>query len=250
MNCVRGTGLVNPEGWNQALRPVWRKSTVCVLRQLRALLWKDLVLEYRTRELLSAMGVFGLLTLVVFNFALDLRAESGEAVIPGVLWSSIAFAGVLGLGRSFAQERDRGSLDGLLLAPVDRGLIYLAKVLANALFMLAAEVVLLGALAILFNLDVLRPALLTPMLLGTLGLAGAGTLLAAVAANTRAREILLPVLLFPLLTPVVIGAVQTTGAVLFGAPLQGTPPWSALLVTYNAVIVALSYIMFDAVLED
>lgn len=220
------------------------------LRRLRALIWKDLVLEYRTRELLSAMAVFGLLTLLVFNFAMDLRAEHIEAVIPGVLWSGVAFAGVLGLGRSFAQEYDRGSMDGLLLAPVDRGLIYLAKVIANVLFMLAAEAVLLGALAVLFNLDVLQPALLAPLLLGTLGLAGAGTLLSAVAANTRAREILLPVLLFPLLTPVVIGAVQTTSAVLFGAPLQGAPPWTALLLAYDAIVLVLSYVLFDVVVED
>jgi heme exporter protein B len=220
------------------------------LGQLGALVWKDLLLEYRTRELLTAMGLFGLLALLVFNFALDLQLDNTQALMPGVLWVGIAFAGTLGLGRSFVQEHDRGSLDGLLLAPVDRGLIYLAKVLANVLFMFGAEAALLAALGILFNVHVLQPGILVPLGLGTVGLAGAGTLFAAVAANTRAREVMLPVLLFPLITPVVIGAVQATAVGLFGAPLQGTPPWTALLLAYDVVVLVLSYMVFEIVLEE
>src|SRR4051812_29386586 len=147
-------------------------------RQLRALVWKELLVEARAREIVLAGAVFALLVLVIFNFAFDLRVENVAAVAPGVLWVTVTFAGVVGLGRAFARERDRRTLEGMLLAPMDRSALYLAKMVVNLLAMLVVEVVALPAFLALFNLSVDLPLLVLALFLGTLGLAGVGTLFA------------------------------------------------------------------------
>lgn len=218
------------------------------LAQAGAILWKDLLLEYRSRDVFTGMFVFALVVLVVFNFAFDLRIEQPEAVAPGVLWVTVVFAGVLGVGRTVALEKDRGTLDGLLLAPVDRGAIYLAKVAANALYMLLVEAITIPVFAALFNAPVLRPELLGIAVLGTFGFATVATLFATLAANSRARELLLPVLLLPVLVPVLIAAVQATGA-LFRPPLPG-PPWVSLLIAFDLIFGVLGFLLYEAVLES
>ncbi|HEV7664586.1 MAG TPA: heme exporter protein CcmB, partial [Chloroflexota bacterium] len=182
------------------------------LSQLRTLIWKDLLVEARGRETVLAGAIFALLVLVVFNLAFDLRVENVAAVAPGVLWVTVTFASVLSLGRAFARERDRRTLDGLLLAPIDRSALYLSKVIANVLSMLIVEVVALPAFIGLFNLVIDLPLLVVALLLGTVGLAGVGTLFAALTAHTRAREVLLPLLLFPVQVPVILATVKSTGA--------------------------------------
>src|SRR3954447_4670037 len=152
-------------------------------RQLRALIWKDLLIESRARETVLAGAVFALLVLVIFNFAFDLRVENVAEVAPGVLWVTVTFAGVLSLGRSFNRERDRRTLDGLLLAPIDRSALYLAKVIANIVAMLVVQVIAVPAFLGLFNVRVDFGLLALALLLGTIGLAGVGTLFAAIAAH-------------------------------------------------------------------
>lgn len=218
------------------------------LRKLLALYWKDLVTEVRTREVLNASLVFALLVLVLFNFALDLRSEARRDVAPGVLWVTFTFAGVLALGRAFAREHDRGTLEGLLLAPVDPGALYLAKLLANATFMGLVELAGLPLFVILFNVDFHWPSMLLVTLLGTVGFAGLGTLLAAMAANTRAREVMLPILLFPLAVPVLIATVKATEEAIGGTG-PGSLPWLGLLAAFDAVFLTLSFLVFDAVVE-
>src|SRR5947208_13775013 len=156
-----------------------------LLSQLRILICKDLLVEARGRETVLAGAVFALLVLVIFNFAFDLRVESAGAVAPGVLWVTVTFAGQLSLGRSFARERDRRTLDGLMLAPVDRSALYLAKVVASLVSMLAVEIIAVPAFIALFNVPVDMGPLVLALALGTLGLAGIGTLFAAIAAHTR-----------------------------------------------------------------
>src|SRR5256885_5166607 len=158
------------------------------MRQLRALIWKELLVEARARETVLAGAVFALLVLVIFNFAFDLRVEDVAAVAPGVLWVTVTFAGVLSLGRAFARERDRRTLDGLLLSPVDRSALYLAKVVTSLVSMLGVEVVAVPAFVALFNVRIDIGLLALALVLGTVGLAGVGTLFAAMAAHTRARE--------------------------------------------------------------
>ncbi|MBV9595813.1 MAG: heme exporter protein CcmB [Chloroflexi bacterium] len=220
--------------------------------QLRALIWKEALVEARARETVLAGVVFALLVLVIFNFAFDLRVENVAAVAPGVLWVTVTFAGVLSLGRSFARERDRRTLDGLLLAPIDRSALYVAKVVASFSAMLVVELVAVPAFIGLFNVSVNLPLLVLGLLLGTLGLAGVGTLFAAIAAHTRAREVLLPLLLFPIQVPVILATVKTTGAAIH---VPGTEPpdvgqWLGLLVAFDALFLSLSVLLFEFVIEE
>ncbi len=221
-------------------------------RQLRTLIWKDLLVEARGRETVLAGAVFALLVLVIFNFAFDLRVETVAAVAPGVLWVTVTFAGVLSLGRAFARERDRRTLDGLLLAPIDRSALYLAKVVTSVVSMLVVEVVALPAFIALFNLVVNLPLLILALMLGTLGLAGVGTLFAAIAAHTRAREVMLPLLLFPIQVPVILATVKSTGAAIRVPGLD--PPdvgqWLGLLVAFDALFLGLSVLLFDYAIEE
>lgn len=220
------------------------------LSQLAAIVWKDISAELRTKEMFSSMFVFVFLDLVVFNFAFELRVDNVRQVAPGVLWVAFSFAGVLGLNRSFILEKDRGCLEGLLLSPLDRSLIYLAKVLSNLLFMLVVEVLALPVFTALFNLPLLRLDLGVVVLLGTVGFAGVGTLFSAMVVNTRAREVLLPVLLFPIVAPVLIASVKLTGGLLDGEPLLAMGNWLRLLGGFDVIFLAVSYMTFDYVVEE
>lgn len=217
---------------------------------LVAVVQKDVAAEFRSRELLSAMLVFALLVILIFNFALDLEITARHAVTAGVLWTTFAFAGTLGLNRSMAVEKDRGCLDGLLLAPVDRAAIYLGKALSNLAFMLMVEVIVLPVYSLLYNLNLFRGGLLLVILLGSIGYAAVGTLLAAMTVQTRTREILLPILLFPIAVPVLIAAVKASGAYLSAAPWADILPWLNLLVAYDVIFVAVAYMTFDYVVEE
>lgn len=214
-----------------------------------ALVWRDLLAEYRTREVLGGGIVFALLTLVVFNFAIDLQPESATDLAPGILWIGFAFAGMLAFGRSFAAERERGTLDGLLLAPIDRGTIYLARALTNTILMGVVELVSLPVFVGLYNLRVAWGELLLTTALGTIGFTGAGTLVAAIAASTRAREVMLPVLLLPLTVPVLIASVKATAIALGARPVE-TLPWLQLLIGFDVVVVATSFVVFEYLLEE
>jgi heme exporter protein B len=170
-------------------------------QQVAAIVWKDLRCELRTKQTWSAMGLFAVLVLVVFNFAFDLRLETTAAVAPGVLWIAFVFASILGLGRTIAVERDQGAMDRLLLCPVNRKAVYFAKLVGNLLFIGAVEVVAVPIFAVIYNLPIVGGRLMVIVALGTIGVAAVGTLFAAMAANTRAREVLLPVLIFPCCCP-------------------------------------------------
>ena len=164
----------------------------------------------------------------------------------------MTFAGQLSLGRSFARERDRRTLDGLMLAPVDRSALYLAKVVASLVSMLGVEVIAVPAFVALFNVRVDLGLLAVALLLGTVGLAGVGTLFAAMAAHTRAREVLLPLLLFPVQVPVILATVKSIGAAIRVAGLE--PPeignWLGLLVAFDALFLGLSVLLFDYAIEE
>lgn len=220
------------------------------LHQALAIVWRDVVRETRTRELLVAMTVFGVLVVVIFNFALDLHGGEVVAhVVPGVFWAAVVFAAMLGLGRAFALERDRGSLEGLLLCPVDRGTIFLGKLLSNFLFILLAEALVLPPFMAIFGIAVLDVTLPAVVFLATVALAAVGTLFGAMAVNTRARDVLLPILMLPVLVPVIIAAVKATGPSFGVAPPDGQP-WLQLLVSFDCIFVPISYIVFEHVVEE
>jgi heme exporter protein B len=220
------------------------------LRKVWAIVAKDVAAEIHTREMVSAMLVFSVLALFVFSFALDLRGAMARAAAPGVLWTTIAFAGTLGLSRSLAREQQTGCLDGLLLAPMDRSAIFFGKAIGNLLFMGIVEIALLPLFSALFDVPLLQPGVLLVTALGTIGYAAVGTLLAAMAVNTRAREVMLPILLLPLAIPALTAAVKATGGLVEGGTLAEVGGWIRLLIVYDLVIVAVSMLTFNYVVEE
>lgn len=216
--------------------------------QVWAIIWKDLRCELRSRQVWIGMGLFALLVLVVFNFAFDLRVDNLVAVAPGALWIAFVFASMLGLGRTFSAEQDKGSMDRLLLCPVDRKAVYLAKLLGNVLFIFAVEIVAVPVFAVIYNIPIITGMLIPVVLAGTIGIAAVGTLFSAIAANTRAREVLLPVLVFPLIVPIVIGAVKATQALV--SPVSGDAPWLGLILAFDVIFLSLSALTFQYVVEE
>lgn len=220
------------------------------MRALAAVVWKDLRAEWRSRELISAMLVFALLVILIFNFALELESTVRANVTAGILWVTFTFAGQLGLNRSMAVEKDRGCLDGLLLAPVDRSAIYLGKMLANWVFALLVALIVLPVYSILYNTNLFIPGLLLTVLLGTEGYVAVGTLLSSMAVQARTRDILLPILLFPVVIPVVIAAVKATGGYLQGLDMLEIQPWISLLIAYDVIFTTVAFLVFDSVVEE
>lgn len=227
-------------------------KAVGFLRAMWAVVWKDLSAELRSRELVSAMLVFALLVILIFNFALDLDPATRRepTITAGVLWVIFVFAGTLGLNRSMAVEKDRGCMDGLLLAPVDRSAIYFGKVLGNLIFMLMVEVIVLPIYSLLYNVNLFNPGFLLVVLLGSIGYVAVGTLLAAMAVQARTRDILLPILLFPVVLPVILAAVKGSTGFLDGLDLAEIRPWLNLLVAYDIIFSAVAFMVFDYVVEE
>jgi heme exporter protein B len=220
------------------------------LRAIWAIVWKDLAAELRSRELLSAMLVFSLLVILIFNFALELDVATRYSVTSGVLWVTFAFAGTLGLNRSMAMEKDRGCLDGLLLAPVDRSVIFFGKALSNLFFMLIVEAFVLPVYSLLYNINLLNPGLIGVVILGSIGYVSVGTLLSSMAVQTRTRDVLLPILLFPVVIPVFIAAVKASGGFLQGLDMSEITPWLNLLVVYDLIFTSVAFMVFDYVVEE
>lgn len=221
------------------------------MRVLLAVLAKDLRIEWRSRDRISAMGVFAVLVVVIFQFAAPPgSAPESRGHLPGLLWVAWVFSAVLGLNRSFALELENDAWAGLALAPAERGWIYLGKALASLALLGAVQLV--SALAFALAFDVRLSAVALPLAavagLGAVGVTAIGTLFAAVAARTQYREVMLPLLLLPLLVPVLLGAVRATAALLAGDPLPW-PPVRLLLVT-DAVFLILSFVCFEYVLDE
>jgi len=220
------------------------------LRSIGAIVWKDLVVELRSRELISAMLVFALLVILIFNFALELDIRTRETVTSGVLWVTFAFAGTLGLNRSMAVEKDRGCLDGLLLVPVDRSAIYFGKAIGNLVFMLIVEVIVIPLYSVLYNVNLFQPGLLAVILLGSIGYVAVGTLLSSMAVHARTRDVLLPILLFPVVLPVLVPAVKASNGFLQGFEMAEIWPWLNLLIVYDVIFIAIAFMVFDYVVEE
>jgi heme exporter protein B len=213
-------------------------------------LWKDLAAEWRSRQLISSMLVFSLLVILIFNYALELDAAMRATVTSGVLWVTFVFAGTLGLNRSLAEEQDRGCLDGLLLAPVDRTAIYFGKAAANLIFMLVVAAIVLPVYSILYNVNLFIPGLLLVIFLGSVGYIAVGTLLAAMAVQTRTRDILLPILLFPVIIPVLVNAVKASTAFLQRIPYADFSTYVNMLVVFDVVFIAVGFMVFEYIVEE
>ena len=215
-----------------------------------ALLWKDVLQELRSKDTLVSVLVFALLVLVIFNFAINPTPQMVALVAPGILWVAFTFGGVLGLTRSFALEIDRGTLHGLMLAPIGRDTIYFGKMLANFVFMLVVELIVFPIFGVLFNLSLLIPWFVPVALLATLGFAAVGTVFSAMAANTRSREVMLPLLFFPVVLPVIVAAVEASGAVILGDAGSELRRWIPLMAVFDSVFLVVCPVAFVLVVEE
>ncbi|MCY4545096.1 MAG: heme exporter protein CcmB [Gemmatimonadetes bacterium] len=226
------------------------------MRSLLAQSWqiyrKDMVVEYRTRERVVTMFVFSLIVVVIFNFAFNAGEDVVRRVVPGMIWVAFAFAGMLSASRSFSPERDRGTLDGLLLAPIDRGSIFLGKLLGNVTLIGLVQLAMLPLFVLFFNMTILPhlSKLLVIFFLGTVGFSSVATLFAAVAVNTRMRDVMLPVLLLPVASPVLIALVETTRTTFEGGDWQDMANWIRLLSVFTVVFLVASVMLFEYIMEE
>lgn len=221
------------------------------MRVLLAVLWKDILIEWRSRDRVAAMAVFALLVVVIFQFAAPPGASpESRAHLPGLLWVAWVFSSILGLNRAFALELENDAWSGLALAPADRGWIYLGKTLAGLALLVLVQLVSGVVFALAFDVPLGGAAAGIAIVagLGAVGLTAIGTLFAAVAARTEYREVMLPLLLLPLLVPIILGAVRATAAVLAQQELPW-PPLRLLMVT-DTVFLIVSFVCFEYVLDE
>lgn len=221
---------------------------------------KDLRQEFRTKQMLNSMIIFSLLVMVIFNFAFGnessipiqgINKKVIDLLAPGMLWIAFTFAGMLGLSRSFAGEKEEGCLEGLKLCPVDRAEIYNGKVISNAVLMFLMEMTTVPIFVFLFNYDLKNiPGLALVILLGTLGFVFVGTLLSALTVNTRTREILLPVILFPVLIPVILSAVNATGTLFSTGDIFEISGQLQILAIYDIIFFVVAQLVFEYTIED
>lgn len=222
------------------------------VKRIYAIVRKDLIIELRSKEIISTTLLFSLLVLVIFNFTFEPGSQASRELAPGILWVAFSFAGILGLNRSFIYEKDQECLQGILLTPMDRGSLYLGKFFGNIIFLGIVELITLPLFALLFNMEIINvlPSLLLIIFLGTVGFSSVGTLFSAISINTRAREVMLPILLFPISVPVILSSVKATGAILRGSALSDISSWLKLLAGYDVIFSVLSYLVFEYVIEE
>jgi heme exporter protein B len=225
----------------------WRTDA----RRARAVAWKDLTAERRTKANFNAVAFMGMLVLLLFGFALGPDTATVRGVAPGILWLAVLFSGVLAFNRSYQLELEGGALESLLLYPGPRWTLFVGKLIANLTFILLVEVIIVPAAVVLYQLTVPPqwPLLLLVLFLGTVGFATLGTFYAAMASRSRAREVLLPLLLFPMLVPLLIAAAEASSALLTGDAMGNAGTWIALLLTFDIIFLVSALMAFEHVIE-
>ncbi len=218
--------------------------------RVMAIVWKDTISEMRTKETTSSVLVFTLLVIVIFNFAFGANQEMLTAVAPGILWTTFAFAGVLSLNRAFVPEKEQGCLEGLMVCPGSREVIYTGKALSSLLFMLVVEAIALPVFALLFNLPVFSLQIIVVTLATTIGFVAVGTLFSALAVNTRAREMVLPIIFLPIVIPIIIGAVKAYESALAGQPWSSLASWLQIIMAFDVIFLVVSFLLFDFVIVE
>ncbi len=233
---------------------VTRPST---FSQYKALLAKDLKQEFRTREMLTSMGIYALLVLIVYGAALAQTAQTFDILqmSGGLLWALIVFTSLLGLNRSFTAEKEQGCLEGILLVPLDRSVVFLAKATSNLLFLLVVEIITVP-LFYFFFLTSTTPTesfwlIIVPLVVGTIGVAGIGTLLSTITINTRGKDVMLAVLFIPLIFPLLYACVSATTAVIVGGDAYMDTFFRSLMLAggYDVIMVLLSWVLYDFVIS-
>jgi heme exporter protein B len=215
-----------------------------------AIVWKDLLGERRTREILGAMLVFALIIVLIFAFAFNLSVESRRNAAAGVIWVTLCFAGTLSLNRTMSVEKDRDGMDGLLLAPIDRTAIYIGKVLVNWVYVVVVAAIIVPAYALFNSINLFSFGFLGVILFGTIGYILTGTMLSTLSLQLKTRDLLLPVLLFPVLIPLLLAVVNASTIILQGGNPSELRTWILLLLAYDLIFLAVSIMVFDKILEE
>ena len=215
-----------------------------------AIIRKDLRAEIRSRELLGVMGLFALMSVLLFSFALELDREAREDTVGGVLWVTLVFASLLGLNRSMSLERDQGGLDAILAAPVSRAAIFVGKLLGNFIFTGIVGVVLLPLMTALYGMNLLAVPLILTVVIGIFGFATVGTLLATLTVQTRAREALLPIAMLPIVLPIVLTALRATKSILSRAPTLEWQSALGMLAAITLIYLVLCMLLYEYVVEE
>lgn len=229
-----------------------RGSRQTYFSAVKAIVWKDLVIERHTRQAISIMVVFAIAAVIVFNFALELRLDAARNVATGLLWIVILLAGTLGLNRSLANEQENHSMEAVLMAPIDRSAIYLGKVFSVSLFVFTLEAIMLPIFIAFFNRPYWRWQVIVIIILGTIGYVAAGVLVSSMSIQTRSRDVLLPVLLLPLSLPSVLAAATAASAYM----LPEYPTWSevqtpiALVIAFDVLMLTAGFLTYHYVVEE
>jgi heme exporter protein B len=229
-----------------------RVRPISLLKTAGVLLAKDLLIEWRTRARLNALVFFALATLLLFSFAVGPDTKVLARNAGGYLWLALLFASVLSLGESFRVEQENLTLDGLRLAPADARAIFLSKAVGNTLLLTGLGTLLIPVMVALYSVKVTLGVgpLATTLLLGCMAISAPGTVYSAIASNARARDVLLPLLLFPLIIPALLAAAKATSLVLQGDPMNQLGSWYGLLIGFNLIYWGLGFVLFPRVIED
>ena len=217
---------------------------------IKTMVWKDLLLELKSKDVIISIVSFALLALVIFNFAFGSSSQLASLIAPGAIWVSITFAGVIGLNRLFVIEHDQGSIVGLLLTPVSRDSIYFGKMLSMFVFLTISEIILLPIYAILFNTSITHPIFLLIVVLGTIGFASLGTLFSAMAVNTRSREIMLPVMFLHIVMPILIGSVVASANILDGGGWSDAARGIHIIIVFDVLSLVVSPLLFEQIMQE
>jgi heme exporter protein B len=224
--------------------------TTGFLHTVSTILRKDLIAEFRSRELVSAMALFALLSVLAFSFALQLNRLTRQEAVSGVLWVTVIYAVVLGFNRNSTIEREGGSFEAMLLAPVSRGAIFIGKMLGNFLFSTVIGLILLPLMTILFNVNLVHWGAILVLALGVFGIATVGTLLATMTVQTRTRETLLPIVMLPVALPLLLLTVSATNQIIDGRPFADWRDPLQIIVVVDVLYFALCYVLFEFIIED
>ena len=222
------------------------------MRHIFIIIHKDLLMELRSKDIVISMLVFSLIVVAVFNFIFDPGSEQMKTTAPGILWVALIFAGNLGLSRSFAREHENAMMQGILLCPVDRSLIFVAKVIGNILFISIVELVSIPIMVVLFGISISNVLghLVLILFLGTVGFASVGTLFSTISANTKSREVMLPILLFPVAIPIILSATKSTSYLLNGSNMEHVWSWIKILIAFDIIFTVVCFLLYEYVLEE
>ena len=223
------------------------------LRQMTTLMGKDLRIEWRSKDVMIAMLMFAFIVITVFAIVFDPASGATHSLVPGILWAALLFAGNLGMNRGIEREIENNALNGLRVCPVSRSAVYVGKLLSQLIFMLVTAVIVLPFLIVFFDMNMpARPlCFVCILLLGCIGYSASGTFLAAMAVKTRARDLMLPVLLFPLAVPVILAAVRGTTLVWYSGTSSGyIAAWLRMLLAFDVIIITACILMFDYVMDE